>query len=63
MDANRQFIRHEWTTFDALFDEVEAEMEAESNADQPEEPREPELRLPAMYLESGTEIVDISDEV
>ena len=37
---------------DALFDEVEAEMDAE----------EPQVRLPPMYPAQDTEIVDISDK-
>ena len=44
---------------DALFDDVEAKMEAEDNAEQPEEP---ELRLPSIYPEPGTELVVISED-
>ena len=39
VEANRRFIRQERVATDALFDEVEAEMDEEANAE------EPELRL------------------
>ena len=55
VEANRQ----EWAATDALFDEVDEEMDAEVGA---EELEEPELRLPLTYPKSGTEIMDISDE-
>lgn len=45
MDANCQFIWEELAATDALFDEVEAVMEAEAGLEQPE------LRLPPIYLE------------
>ena len=59
VESNRHFIRRELVETDALFDEVEAEMEAVAEAEQP---KEAELRLSSMYLEPGTEITDISDE-
>lgn len=53
VEANRQFIQQERVVTDALFAELDAEKEAEADA---------ELRLPPMYPEPGTEIVDIPDE-
>jgi hypothetical protein len=44
---------------DALFTELDMEIKEEAGAEQPEAP---ELQLPPMYPEPGTEIVDISDE-
>ena len=57
--SNRRFLQQEQSTTDALFDKVEVEMDAEVDAEKPEES---ELWLPPMYTEVGTKIVDISDE-
>jgi hypothetical protein len=62
VQSNRQFIHHERAATDALFDEVEMEMDSEADVEEPKEPWEVELQLPPMYLELGTELVDISDE-
>ena len=60
VEANRAFLRREQAESDALFAELDAEIEAEeAGAEQPEEP---ELQLPPMLPEPGTEIVDISDD-
>ena len=60
VEANRAFLRREQAESDALFAELDAEIEAEeAGAEQPEAP---ELQLPPMLLESGTEIIVISDE-
>ena len=54
--ANQRFIRQEWAATNALFDEVEAEMDTEADAE------EPGRRPPPMYPEPGTKIVDICDD-
>jgi hypothetical protein len=54
VDANQQFIRKKLVVIDELFYEVEVKMEAKDDAEQPEVPQEPELRLPSMYLKPGT---------
>ena len=60
VEANRAFLRRERAEFDALFAELDAEIEAEeAGAEQPEEP---ELQLPPMLSEPGTDIIDISDD-
>ena len=60
VEANRPFLRQEQAASDALFAELDAEIEAEeAGADQPEEP---ELQMPPMLPEPGTEIVDIFDD-
>ena len=60
VEANRQFFRQEQAASDALFAELEAEIETEeAGAEQPEEA---ELQLPPMLLEPGTEIVDIFED-
>ena len=57
VEANRAFLRREQAESDALFTELAAEIEAEeAGAEQPE------LQLPPMLPEPGTEIVVISDE-
>lgn len=57
VEANRKFIRQEQAASDALFAELDAEIEEEeAGAEQPE------AQLPPMYPEPGTEIVDISNE-
>ena len=58
--ANQVFLRQEQAASDALFAELEAEIETEeAGAEQPEEA---ELQLPPMLLEPGTEIVDIFED-
>ena len=60
VEANRAFLRREQAESDALFVELDAKIEAEeAGAEQPESP---ELQLPPMLLEPGTEIIDISDD-
>ncbi|KAM3412603.1 hypothetical protein ACQJBY_003995 [Aegilops geniculata] len=60
VEANRAFLRQEKAASDALFAELDTEIEAEeARAEQPEEPQ---LQLPPMLPELGTEIVDISDD-
>ena len=60
VEANCAFLQQEQAASDALFAELGAEIEVEeARAGQAEEP---ELQLPPMYPEPGTEIVDISDE-
>ena len=57
MEANRQFLRQEQAASNALFAELNTEIEAEeAGAEQPETS---ELLLLPMYPEPGTEIVDI----
>ena len=56
MEANRAFLRREQAEIDALFAELDAEIEAEeAGAEQPE------LQLPPMLRKPSTEIVMISD--
>ncbi|XBH74687.1 uncharacterized protein [Aegilops tauschii subsp. strangulata] len=58
--ANPAFLQQKQAASDALFAEAGAEIaKEEAGAKQPEEP---ELQLPPMLPESGTEIVDISDD-
>ena len=52
VEANRAFLWREQKESDALFAELDADIEAE----------ELELQLPPMLPEQGTEIVDISDD-
>ncbi|KAE8789099.1 hypothetical protein D1007_36788 [Hordeum vulgare] len=61
VEANRRLIRQRQTDADALFDELEREIEAEEAA--AEQPEGAELRQMIIYPLEGTEIVDISDEV
>jgi hypothetical protein len=59
VEANRQ----DQAASDALFSELDAEIEEEeAGVEQLEAPEEPELQLPPMLPEPGTEIVVISDE-
>ena len=61
--ANRAFLRQEQAASDALFAELDADIEEdEAGAEQPEPPEEPELQLPPIYTKPGTEIIGISDE-
>ncbi|XP_044362057.1 uncharacterized protein [Triticum aestivum] len=63
VEANRAFLRQEQAETDALFAELDAEIEEEKvGAKQQEAPEEEEVRVPPMLLEPGTEIVDISDD-
>ena len=56
VEANRAFLRREQAEIDALFAELDAEIEAEeAGAEQPE------LQLPPMLRKPSTEIVMISD--
>ena len=57
VEANRAFLRQEQAASDALFVELDAKIEEEDTRAE-----QPELQLPPMYPEPGTEIVDISDE-
>ncbi|KAE8792631.1 hypothetical protein D1007_32811 [Hordeum vulgare] len=58
--ANRRLIRERQAEVDALFDELDAEIEAEEAA--AEQPEGAKLRQAAIYSPKDTEIVDISDE-
>ena len=60
VEANRAFLRREQAESDALFAELDAEIEAEEAGE--EQPGEPELQLLPMLPEPGMEIVMISDE-
>jgi hypothetical protein len=63
VEANRAFLRREQAASDALFAELNTEIDAEeAGAEEPEAPEEPELQLPPMLSKPGTEIVDISDK-
>ena len=46
-ETNRQFIRQERATTDALFDEVQAEMDADADAEEPEVLLPPKYPVPA----------------
>ena len=60
VEANRAFLRREQAESDALFTKLNTEIEVEEAG--AEKPEEPELQLPAMLPEPGTEIVVISGE-
>ena len=64
VEANRQFFRQEQAASDTLFAELGAEIEEEeeTRTKPPEASEARELQLLPMLPESGTEIVDISDE-
>ena len=57
VDTNQAFLQREQTETDMLFAELDAEIEAEKAGVE-----EPELQLPLMLPEPGTEIVVISDD-
>jgi hypothetical protein len=63
MEANRAFLRREQAESDALFAELDAEIEAEeAGAKQLEAPEGQELQLPPMLSQPGTVILVIFDE-
>ena len=63
MKANRWLIQQRQAEADALFDDLEAEIEAEeAAAEQPQAPEGAEPQQAAIYPPKGTEIIDISDE-
>jgi hypothetical protein len=55
VEANRAFLRQEQAASDALFAELDAEIEEEeAGAEQPEAPEGQELQLPPMLPAEGT---------
>ncbi|KAE8812180.1 hypothetical protein D1007_10785 [Hordeum vulgare] len=63
VEANRRLIRQRQAEAEALFDELDTEIEAkEAVAKQLEALEGAELRQAAIYPAEGTEIVVISDE-
>ncbi|EMS54363.1 hypothetical protein TRIUR3_06201 [Triticum urartu] len=60
VEANHAFLRREQAESDALFAKLNTEIEAEEA--EVEQSEAPELQLPPMLSEPGTEIVDISDD-
>ncbi|KAE8810293.1 hypothetical protein D1007_13023 [Hordeum vulgare] len=71
VEADHRLIRQRQAEADALFDEVEAEIETEEAATKQSEASEggkaptmegTELHLPHIYPSKGTKIVDIFDE-
>ena len=59
MKANRVFLRQEQAASDALFIELDAEIEEEEEAGA-EQPEELQLQLPSMLPVPGMEIIVIS---
>ncbi|XP_073355030.1 uncharacterized protein [Aegilops tauschii subsp. strangulata] len=57
VEANRAFLRREQAESDALFAEIDAEIETEEAGAE-----KPELQLPPMLPEPGTKIIVISNE-
>ncbi|KAE8779297.1 putative LRR receptor-like serine/threonine-protein kinase [Hordeum vulgare] len=63
VEANHRLIRQRQAEADALFDELDAEVEAEeAAAEQLEAPERAMLWQPTIYPLKGTKIVDISNE-
>ncbi|KAE8775920.1 hypothetical protein D1007_51531 [Hordeum vulgare] len=63
VEANRRLIRQRQAEANAIFDELEAEIEADEAAvEQPEAPEGAKLRQAAIHSSEGMTIVDISDE-
>ena len=60
VEANRAFLRREKAESDALFVELNAEIQVEEA--EAEALEEPELQLPPMLLEPCTKIIDIFDD-
>ncbi|KAE8792404.1 hypothetical protein D1007_33010 [Hordeum vulgare] len=63
METNRRLIRQRQVEANALFDELDAEIEVEkARGEQREPPEGAELPQAAIYLSDGIKIVDIFDE-